>query len=64
MGGVEIVIIVFAVLAVLGALATYIVRKIKGKPTGSCAGCPYSKNCNRSCHAENVSDDNADSIKK
>ena len=44
MGAVEIVIIVFAVLAVLGALATYIVRKIKGKPTGSCAGCPYSKN--------------------
>ncbi len=64
MGAVEIVIIIFAVLAVLGALAAYIVRKIKGKPIGSCAGCPYSKNCNRSCHSKNASDDNADSINK
>ena len=45
MGPVEIVIIVIAVLVVVGSLITYIVRKAKGKPTGSCAGCPYAGDC-------------------
>ena len=52
MGPVEIVIIVVAVLVVVGSLITYIVRKAKGKPTGSCAGCPYAGSCKSgSCHS-------------
>ena len=45
MGPIEIVTIILAVLIVVGVLAAYIVRKVKGKPTGDCAGCPYAGDC-------------------
>lgn len=45
MGAVEIVIIVLAVLIVAAFIVTYIVRKLKGKPTGECACCPHAKAC-------------------
>ncbi|MCM1306048.1 MAG: hypothetical protein NC037_01230 [Bacteroides sp.] len=45
MGPIEIVTIILVVLVVVGILAGYAVRRIKGKPTGGCAGCPYSKDC-------------------
>ena len=45
MGPIEIVTIILAVLIVVGVLATYIIRKVKGKPTGDCAGCPYAGDC-------------------
>lgn len=49
MGAVEIVIIVLATLVVVGSIVVYAVRKIKGKPTGGCAGCPYAKDCKHGC---------------
>ena len=52
MGAAEIVIIVLAVLIVVGFIAAYIARKVKGKPTGSCACCPYAKDCNHNCHSQ------------
>ena len=56
MGAIEIITIIIAVLIVVGVLATYIVRKAKGKPTGDCAGCPYANGCKHGdcCHGESI----------
>ena len=47
MGAVEITIIVVAVAIVVAFIATYIVRKLKGKPTGECACCSHAKTCKK-----------------
>ena len=49
MGAAEIVIIVLAVLIVVSFIITYVIRKLKGKPTGDCACCPHVRECDHSC---------------